>query len=102
VYNSGILADPKPGARYNYAAAPAPLLDRARKIRSVCNSHGVPLKAAALQFPLGHPSVSCVVVGCRSVEQLDESLAMFEVDIPSALWRDLKAKGLLRDDAPTP
>jgi D-threo-aldose 1-dehydrogenase len=42
------------------------------------------------------------VVGCRSVEQLDESLAMFEVDIPSALWRDLKAKGLLRDDAPTP
>ncbi len=101
VYNSGILADPKPGARYNYAAAPAPLLDRARKIRSVCDSHGVPLKAAALQFPLGHPSVSCVVVGCRSVEQLDESLAMFEVDIPSALWLDLKAKGLLRDDAPT-
>jgi D-threo-aldose 1-dehydrogenase len=102
VYNSGILADPKPGARYNYTAAPATLLDRARKIRSVCDSHGVPLKAAALQFPLGHPSVSCVVVGCRSVEQLDESLAMFEVDIPSALWRDLKAKGLLRDDAPTP
>jgi D-threo-aldose 1-dehydrogenase len=102
VYNSGILADPKPGARYNYTAAPAPLLDRARKIRSVCDSHGVPLKAAALQFPLGHPAVSCVVVGCRSVEQLDESLAMFEADIPAALWRDLKAKGLLRDDAPTP
>jgi D-threo-aldose 1-dehydrogenase len=102
VYNSGILADPKAGARYNYTAAPAPLLDRARKIRSVCDSHGVPLKAAALQFPLGHPAVSCVVVGCRSVEQLDESLAMFEADIPAALWRDLKAKGLLRDDAPTP
>lgn len=102
VYNSGILADPKPGARYNYTAAPAPLLDRARKIRSVCDSHGVPLKAAALQFPLGHPAVSCVVVGCRSVEQLAESLAMFEADIPAALWRDLKAKGLLRDDAPTP
>ncbi|HEX3507534.1 MAG TPA: aldo/keto reductase [Candidatus Dormibacteraeota bacterium] len=102
VYNSGILADPKAGARYNYTAAPAPLLDRARKIRSVCDSHGVPLKAAALQFPLGHPAVSCVVVGCRSVEQLDESLAMFEADIPAELWRDLKAKGLLRDDAPTP
>ncbi len=102
VYNSGILADPKPGARYNYTAAPQPLLERARKIRVVCDRHGVPLKAAALQFPLGHPSVSCVVVGCRSVEHLDESIRMFEVDIPPALWQELKAKRLLRDDAPTP
>jgi D-threo-aldose 1-dehydrogenase len=102
VYNSGILADPKAGARYNYTTAPSVLLERARKISAVCDSHGVPLKAAALQFPLGHPSVSCVVVGCRSVEQLDESIDMFEVDIPPTLWRDLKAKGLLREDAPTP
>jgi D-threo-aldose 1-dehydrogenase len=102
VYNSGILADPKPGARYNYTAAPQPLLERARKIRAVCDSHGVPLKAAAVQFPTGHPSVSCVVVGCRSVEQLDESIKMFEVDIPPALWHELKETGLLREDAPTP
>jgi D-threo-aldose 1-dehydrogenase len=102
VYNSGILADPKPGARYNYTAAPDPLLERARKIRAVCDSHGVPLKAAAVQFPLAHPAVSCVVVGCRSVDQLDESIRMFEVDIPPALWHELKAKRLLRDDAPTP
>jgi D-threo-aldose 1-dehydrogenase len=102
VYNSGVLADPKPGARYNYTAAPQPLLDRARRIREVCDRHGVPLKAAAVQFPLGHPSVSCVVVGCRSVDQLDESIRMFEVDIPPALWQDLKAAGLLRVEAPTP
>ena len=102
VYNSGILADPKLGARYNYATAPEPLLERARKIRAVCDRNGVPLKAAALQFPIGHPAVSCVVVGCRSVAQLDESLRMFEVDIPPALWQELKSEGLLREDAPTP
>jgi D-threo-aldose 1-dehydrogenase len=102
IYNSGILADPKPGARYNYTAAPQPLLDRARRIRQVSDSHGVPLKAAALQFPLGHPAVSCVVVGCRSVDQLDESIRMFEMDIPPVLWKELKAEGLLREDAPTP
>jgi D-threo-aldose 1-dehydrogenase len=102
VYNSGILADPKLGARYNYATAPEPLLERARKIRAVCDRHGIPLKAAALQFPIGHPAVSCVVVGCRSVAQLDESLRMFEVDIPPALWQELKSEGLLREDAPTP
>ena len=101
VYNSGILADPRPGARYNYVAAPAPLLESARKIRAVCDRNGVPLKAAALQFPLGHPAVSCVVVGCRSVAQLDESLEMFKVEIPPALWQQLKSEGLMREDAPT-
>lgn len=102
VYNSGILADPKPGARFNYVAAPTELLERARKIQEVCNRHSVPLKAAAIQFPLGHPAVGCVVVGCRSAAQLDESIEMFETAIPTSMWQELKAQGLLRSDAPTP
>jgi len=102
VYNSGILANPKPGAHYNYKTAPAELVERAERIRDVCTRHGVPLKAAAVQFPMGHPAVSCVIVGCRSSAQLDESIKMFEFDIPPGLWHDLKAEGLLPDDAPTP
>jgi len=102
VYNSGILADPKPGAHYNYQAAPAELLERARRIRNVCDRHDVPLKAAAVQFAMGHPAVSCVIVGCRSTAQLDESIEMFELDIPPALWHDLKEEGLLPAEAPTP
>jgi D-threo-aldose 1-dehydrogenase len=102
VYNSGILAEPTPGARYNYVPAPGPLLERARKIQAVCERHCVPMKAAAVQFPLGHPAVCCVLVGCRSVPHLDESLAMFEVNIPPELWQDLKHEGLLLSDAPTP
>jgi D-threo-aldose 1-dehydrogenase len=102
VYNSGILADPKPGAHYDYQTAPTDLLERAQRIRDVCARHHVPLKAAAEQFPLGHPAVECVVVGCRSVVQLDESLTMFELEIPPALWRDLKAERLLPAQAPSP
>ena len=102
VYNSGILADPKPGAHYNYQAAPAELLERAQRIRDLCERHGVPIKAAAVQFPLGHPAVTCVVVGCRSEQQLTDSIEMFEVDIPSALWSDLKAERLLPPETPTP
>ena len=102
VYNSGILADPKPGAHYDYQTAPTDLLERAQRIRDVCARHHVPLKAAAEQFPLGHPAVECVVVGCRSVVQLDESLTMFELEIPPALWRDLKAERLLPAQAPAP
>jgi D-threo-aldose 1-dehydrogenase len=102
VYNSGVLGDPKPGAHYNYAAAPAELIDRATRIRGVCERHGVPLRAAAVQFPLGHPAVRTVVVGCRSVEQMQDSVRMFETDIPSALWEELKSEGLLPAEAPTP
>jgi D-threo-aldose 1-dehydrogenase len=102
VYNSGILADPKPGAHYDYAAAPVALIERAQRIGAVCARHGVPIKAAAIQFPLGHPAVACVVVGCRSVAQLDDSIAMFELEIPPAMWRELKHEGLLDPDSPTP
>jgi D-threo-aldose 1-dehydrogenase len=102
VYNSGILADPKPGAHYNYEAAPPELIERARRIGAVCARHGVPIKAAAIQFPLGHPAVTCVVVGCRSVAQLDESIAMFELEIPPAMWDELKQEGLLAPEVPTP
>jgi D-threo-aldose 1-dehydrogenase len=102
VYNSGILADPKPGAHYNYQAAPPELIERARRIGAVCARHGVPIKAAAIQFPLGHPAVTCVVVGCRSVAQLDESIAMFELAIPPAMWQELKHEGLLGPETPTP
>ncbi|HEY8802716.1 MAG TPA: aldo/keto reductase [Candidatus Dormibacteraeota bacterium] len=102
VYNSGILADPKPGAHYNYAVAPPELIERAQRIGLVCARHGVPIKAAAVQFPLGHPAVTCVVVGCRSAAQFDESLAMFEFEIPSAMWQELKHEGLITAEAPTP
>jgi D-threo-aldose 1-dehydrogenase len=102
VYNSGILADPKPGAHYNYQTAPLELVERAQRIGAVCASHGVPIKAAAIQFPLGHPAVTCVVVGCRSVAQLDESIAMFELTIPPSMWQELKHEGLLAPETPTP
>jgi D-threo-aldose 1-dehydrogenase len=102
VFNSGILGDPKPGTHYNYQEAPAELVDRAQRLRAVCERHGVPLRAAAIQFPLGHPAVRCVVVGCRSLEQLLDSIRMFETEIPSALWDELKAERLLPEEVPTP
>lgn len=102
VFNSGILGDPKPGTHYNYQPAPPELIERAQKLRAVCERHSVPLRAAAIQFPLGHPAVQTVVVGCRSVEQLADSIRMFETEIPSALWEELKSERLLPDEAPTP
>jgi D-threo-aldose 1-dehydrogenase len=62
----------------------------------------VPLKAAALQFPIAHPCVAAVLTGVRSRTELDENARLFDRPIPGELWRELKAEGLLADDAPTP
>ena len=102
VFNSGILIEPKAGARYNYRPAPAELIERALRIEAICKTHGVPLRAAAMQFPLGHPAVQTVVVGCRNAEQVEDAVSMFEVDVPPALWADLKRARLLPEEAPTP
>jgi D-threo-aldose 1-dehydrogenase len=102
VYNSGLLADPRPGAKFNYDDAPPELVARARRLGEVCHAHGVPLKAAAMQFPAFHPAVASVLIGARSVVELDENVAMSRVPIPPGLWDELRRQGLIADGAPTP
>jgi D-threo-aldose 1-dehydrogenase len=86
VFNSGLLANPEPGAPYDYVAAPDDLVLRARRMARVCAEHGVPLKAAALQFPLRHPAVACVLTGTRSHAELAENAALMRRPIPAELW----------------
>lgn len=95
VFNSGLLIDPHPGATYDYAAVPAPVLERAVRIRDIAEGHGVPLRAAALHYPLRHPAVSAVLVGARSPEEVRDAAARFRAPVPDALWDDLRAEGLL-------
>lgn len=102
VMNTGLLADPRPGARFDYRAAPPALVERAHRLRDVCARHGVPLRTAAIQFPLAHPAVVTLVIGVRSIEHLDEYPAALAVPIPADLWAELRAEGLLDPDAPTP
>ena len=102
VFNSGILADPRPGATFDYAPAAADVLDRATRLAEVCDSFGVSLAAAALQFPLGHPAVAAVLTGARSTREVDENVHSMRSQIPSELWDALTEKGLLRADAPRP
>ncbi|MCW2556522.1 MAG: hypothetical protein JWP55_486, partial [Mycobacterium sp.] len=90
VFNSGLLADAGAGARYNYDPAPAELIARTQRLSDVCQRHGVPLKAAALQFPIAHPCVAAVLTGARSRAELNENAQLFDLPIPGELWRDLK------------
>ncbi len=90
VYNSGLLADPVAGATYDYAQAPAELLERARAVQQACAAYDVPLRAAALQFPLRHAAVTQVGVGCRGAAQVDDNVAMFGAGVPEELWDELR------------
>ncbi|RAG86695.1 hypothetical protein DN069_05315 [Streptacidiphilus pinicola] len=102
VFNSGLLADPTPAATFDYAPAPAALLERALRLKDLCGEAGVPLRAAAVQFPLGHPAVAGVLVGARSAAEARDAAEMAQVDIPAQLWDSLRAEGLLPGDAPVP
>ena len=105
VFNSGLLAKdwPADDGRYDYGSAPAELLERARRIATLCRKYGTSLPHAALVFAAAHPSVASVVVGAgRAAHMLRNAELMAAPPPPAALWEELVAQGLLRPDAPVP
>ena len=78
------------------------ILAKVTRIEAVCARHNVPLPAAALQFPLGHPAVASVIPGALLPEHVARNVAAFRHAIPADFWSELKHEGLLRPDAPVP
>jgi D-threo-aldose 1-dehydrogenase len=102
-FASGILATGAvQGARYRYAEATPEIMAKVKRIEAVCERHNVPLTAAALQFPLGHPAVASVIPGALLPEHVTRNVAAFRHATPAAFWAELKSEGLLREDAPVP
>jgi D-threo-aldose 1-dehydrogenase len=98
VFNSGLLADPRPGATYDYTAAPPALLDRALRMDAVTRRYGLPLRAAALHYPLRQPAVASVLVGTRSAAEVRDVAELSDLVVPDDLWAELRAEGLLAED----
>ncbi len=103
VFASGILVTgPTETATYAYAPAPPEISEKVRRMQAVCERHQVPLPAAAMQFPLGHPMVASVIPGAFKPEFVEANKQHFNHPIPADLWAELKSEGLLREDAPVP
>ncbi|MFF6883718.1 aldo/keto reductase [Streptomyces sp. NPDC012421] len=102
-FNSGLLSHDQPaeGMKYDYEAAPAPMVARASAIAQVCAAHGTTLPAAAIAFPRTHPSIINVTLGMRSAAQVARNTALHGRPVPDGLWDDLRAQGLIRSDVPT-
>lgn len=97
--NSGILAGRD---TWNYTPAPPDVVARVKALAAVCDSHRVPLPAAALQFPLAHPAVAAIIPGPRNADEFIANLGLLRHPIPASLWTDLRQAGLLHPDAPVP
>lgn len=103
IFNSGVLAKwPQPAPTYGYEPADAAILARTARIAAVCERHDVPLGTAALQFVAAHPAISTVLIGPRSVLELDDNLQALRHSIPDALWDDLESASLITRGSPRP
>ena len=95
VFNSGVLADPKPGATFEYLPASDEIIKKAQEIGAFLKNLGIPLTAAALQFPLRHPAVTSVLTGSRNSKELLANAADFDLELPEDIWNQLEDAGLI-------
>lgn len=95
VLNSGVLANPAPGATYNYLPASDEIIARAKKICDFLKERSIPLIAAAVQFPMRHPAVTSIVTGPRNVSELQTYIEGFDFPIPDSVWVELENSGLV-------
>ncbi len=103
VFASGILATGAvPGARYFYAPASDEILAKTRQIEALCRRHQVSLPATALQFLLANPIVAAIIPGAQTPEHVQSNTRLVQQPIPAEFWAEIKATGLLAEDAPTP
>lgn len=105
VFNSGILATGVRGGqapRFNYAPAQAQWVDKVARIEALCEAFEVPLRAAALQFPLAHPAIEVVLVGAQTVAHWTDAVAMMGHPIHSGFWQALQHQGLIASGVPVP
>ena len=101
-FNSGILATGAiDGAKYFYEPATPDILERVRRLETICRRHGIPLGAAALQFALAHPAVISAVCSYRLHGEVDTNIAWAAQPTPAALWDELKAERMIPAHAPT-
>ncbi|MFD7159823.1 aldo/keto reductase [Kribbella sp. NPDC059898] len=96
VFNSGILADPSPGARFDYRPAAPEVLARAQRLQAICQRFETELPAAALQFPLQHPAVTTVLVGAATPAEITANSYWMNKPVPPTLWAELAAVSALR------
>lgn len=92
-FNSGLLARawPPDDAHFDYGPAPEEILAAARAAATTCNDFGTTLPHAAMQFPLRHPAVACVVAGMRTSDHVTQNVEWATAEPPAGLFEALNS-----------
>jgi D-threo-aldose 1-dehydrogenase len=87
----GLLATgPVAGAYYfdrNYSAR---CQAHVGKLQALCQAHGLPLVAVALQWCVRHPQIAATIPGARFPAEAVENARAAEVEIPEDFWPELE------------
>lgn len=98
-YSSGILAG---GSHFEYAEAPADIVDKVARIKALAEENGIGIKAAALQFVLAHPAVAAAIPGATRPSRIAEDLGALAQDVPHGFWQALREERIIDRSAPVP
>lgn len=91
-YGSGILAKgPKAYPRYAYREADSSIMERATQLAEICDRHGIPLAAAALQFSMMDSRITSTIVGMSKPQRVSETIALAEIPISDDAWNELRS-----------
>lgn len=91
IYNGGILAKGFMSyPYYAYREATSDIIQRIQKLEEICQRYNIPLSAVALQFSLRDPRITSTVIGMSSPEEVDQTLALANIEIPNQLWSEFE------------
>lgn len=91
VFNSGILATgPVPGSHFDYMPADDEVLAKVGAMEAIAKSHGVPLAAPALQFPLRDPIVASVLIGTAKPSSLIRNMEIVEPRLADEIYAEFE------------
>jgi len=90
VFNSGILINPGKDSTFNYMPASPEMVHRAQVIQKFLSERNCSLAQVAMQFPLRHPAISAVLVGCRSRDEVLQNIADFDTVISEDNWLEIE------------
>lgn len=92
-FNTGLLAHRRPPADgyFNYEPVSPEVLGRATAFADAAERHGSTLPAAAVQFPLRHPSVVSVLAGMQSADEVIANAELMAPPVPAQGWQELEA-----------
>ena len=84
--------------RVTYQDANEETLAPVKALEALCANHDVPTGAAALQFSMKDPRITSTLIGITKPERIDQTLAWATLDIPDAVWQQIKGLGYATGD----